>query len=108
MNVAKNDTVEVIAGDDKGKRGRVLKIFPAKNRVIVEKVNFVKRHTRPTQKNPKGGILEKEAPIHVSNVMVVCPKCGSPTRVAHKRLGGRGQGTGVQALQRDDPAGLGD
>ena len=86
MNVAKNDTVEIISGEDKGKRGKVLKTFPAKNRIIVEKVNFIKRHTRPTQKNPKGGILEKEAPIHVSNVMVVCPKCGSPTRVSHKRL----------------------
>ena len=86
MNVAKNDTVEVISGEDKGKRGKVLKTFPAKNRIIVENVNFIKRHTRPTQKNPKGGILEKEAAIHVSNVLVVCPKCGSPTRVGHKRL----------------------
>jgi large subunit ribosomal protein L24 len=86
MNVAKNDTVEIISGEDKGKRGKVLKTFPEKSRIIVEKVNFIKRHTRPTQKNPQGGILEKEAPIHVSNVMVVCPKCGKPTRVGHKRL----------------------
>jgi len=86
MNVAKNDTVEIISGEDKGKRGKVLKTFPEKSRIIVEKVNFIKRHTRPTQKNPQGGILEKEAPIHVSNVMVVCPKCGAPTRVGHKRL----------------------
>jgi large subunit ribosomal protein L24 len=87
MNVAKNDMVEIVAGEDKGKRGKVLKTFPEKSRVIVEKVNFIKRHTRPTQKNPQGGILEKEAPIHVSNVMVVCPKCGKPTRVGHKQLG---------------------
>jgi large subunit ribosomal protein L24 len=86
MHIDKNDTVEIIAGDDKGKRGKVLKTFPERNRVIVEKVNFIKRHTRPSQKNPKGGILEKEAPIHVSNVMIVCPKCGQPTRVAHRRL----------------------
>jgi len=86
MHIDKNDTVEIIAGDDKGKRGKVLKTFPERNRVIVEKVNFIKRHTRPTQKNPKGGILEKEAPIHVSNVMIVCPKCGEPTRIAHRRL----------------------
>jgi large subunit ribosomal protein L24 len=91
MNVAKNDTVEVISGEDKGKRGKVLKTFPEKNRIIVENVNFIKRHTRPTQKNPKGGILEKEAAIHVSNVMVVCPKCGSPTRLAHKRLADGGK-----------------
>jgi large subunit ribosomal protein L24 len=91
MNVAKNDTVEVISGEDKGKRGKVLKTFPAKNRIIVENVNFIKRHTRPTQKNPKGGILEKEAAIHVSNVLVVCPKCGSPTRVGHKRLADGGK-----------------
>jgi large subunit ribosomal protein L24 len=86
MNVAKNDTVEIISGEDKGKRGKVLKTFPDRRRVIVEKVNFMKRHTRPTQKNPQGGILEREAPIHVSNVMVVCPKCGKPTRLGHKRL----------------------
>jgi len=86
MNVAKNDTVEIISGEDKGKRGKILKTFPDKNRIIVEKVNFIKRHTKPTQKNPQGGILEKEGPIHVSNVMVVCPKCGKPTRLGHKRL----------------------
>jgi large subunit ribosomal protein L24 len=86
MDIAKNDTVEVIAGDDKGKRGKVLKTFPDKRRVIVEKVNFIHRHTRPTQKNPKGGILEKEGPIHVSNVKIVCPKCGAATRMSTKRL----------------------
>ena len=86
MHIDKNDTVEVIAGDDKGSRGKVLKTFPERNRIIVEKVNFIKRHTRPTQKNPKGGILEKEAPINASNVMIVCPKCGATTRVGHTRL----------------------
>ena len=86
MHIAKSDTVEVIGGEDKGKRGKVLKTFPEKSRIIIEKVNFIKRHTRPTQKNPKGGILEKEAPIHVSNVMIVCPKCGEKTRMGMKRL----------------------
>ncbi len=86
MHIDKNDTVEVIAGDDKGSRGKVLKTFPEQNRIIVEKVNFIKRHTRPTQKNPKGGILEKEAPVNASNVMIVCPKCGATTRVGHARL----------------------
>jgi large subunit ribosomal protein L24 len=105
MNVAKNDTVEIISGEDKGKRGKVLKTFPEKNRIIVEKVNFIKRHTRPTQKNPKGGILEKEAPIHVSNVMVVCPKCGSPTRVGHKRLADGGKERVCKACSEMIPRG---
>ena len=64
----KGDLVRVIAGNDRGRTGRVLKVFPKAGRVVVEGVNLIKRHTRPTQKNPKGGILEKEAPIHASNV----------------------------------------
>lgn len=66
--IRKGDTVRVLAGNDLGRVGRVLKVFPKTSRVVVEGVNLIKRHTRPTQKNPKGGILEKEAPIHVSNV----------------------------------------
>ena len=81
MRVRKNDQVIVLAGNYKGKRGKVLKVFPEENRVIVEGVNFIKRHSRPTQKNPQGGIIEKEAPIHVSNVMVICPKCNTPSRM---------------------------
>ncbi len=87
--IAKNDTVMVIAGDYRyrGKTGRVLKVFPETNRVIVEKVRFVKRHTRGMpQQGKQGGILEKEAPIDVSNVMLVCPKCGKPTRVGMTKL----------------------
>lgn len=84
MNVRKDDMVVVISGDDRGKRGRVLKVFPEKNRVIVEGVNFIKRHTRPSQQNPQGGIVEKEAPIHASNVMVICPKCNERTKVGFK------------------------
>jgi large subunit ribosomal protein L24 len=86
MKIAKNDIVVVIAGDDKGKTGKVLKVFPKESRVIVEKVNFVKRHTRPTRTRIQGGVLEKEAPIHVSDVMLLCPKCDVGVRVGHKEL----------------------
>jgi len=80
MKIVKNDMVKVIAGNHKGKVGRVLKVFPKTNRVIVEKVNLVKRHTRPRSATEQGGILEKEAPIHISNVMLICPKCSRPSR----------------------------
>lgn len=86
MKVIKNDTVLVISGNYKGKKGKVLKVFPKQSRVIVEGVNFIKRHTRPTQKSPQGGIVEKEASIHVSNLMVVCPKCDTPSRLGRKIL----------------------
>jgi large subunit ribosomal protein L24 len=91
IRIAKGDTVMVIAGDDRGKTGRVLMVIPEKNRVIVEKVNFVKRHIKPTQRNTQGGIQEKEAAVHLSNVQLVDPKTGEPTRVGVKRLpeGGR-------------------
>lgn len=89
MKVAKNDIVLVQSGNFKGKRGKVLKVFPDKQRVIVEGVNLVKRHMRRSQKNPQGGIIEKEAPIHVSNVQVICPKCGKPTRIGRKILENR-------------------
>jgi large subunit ribosomal protein L24 len=81
MKVRKNDTVIVISGNSRGKTGKVLKLFPIKNRVIVEGVNIIKRHTKPSQRNPQGGIVQKEAPIHISNVMVIDPKSGKPTRV---------------------------
>jgi len=83
--IKRDDTVLVIAGKDKGRKGKVLKVIPAKSRVVVENVNVVKRHTRPSQTH-QGGIVEKEAPIHVSNVMLVCPKCGDPTRVGFSVL----------------------
>lgn len=86
MKVHKNDNVLVISGNAKGKTGKVLKVFPEKSRVIVEGVNITKRHTRPTQKNPKGGIIQKEAPIHMSNVMVICPKCNEPSRIGRKKI----------------------
>ncbi|HAL56261.1 MAG TPA: 50S ribosomal protein L24 [Bacteroidetes bacterium] len=86
MHVHKNDTVLVVAGNAVGKQGKVLKVFPENNRVIVESVNIVKRHTRASQKNPQGGIMQKEAPIHASNVMVICPKCSEATRVGHTHV----------------------
>jgi large subunit ribosomal protein L24 len=86
-SVRKNDNVIVLTGRDRGKRGRVLRVIPEKTRVIVEGVNFVKRHTRPNpQRNIKGGIVEREAPVHASNVQIVCPECGKATRAGHKRL----------------------
>lgn len=87
MHIKRNDTVQVIAGKDSGKQGKVLKVFHENQRAIVEKVNFVKRHTRPNPgKGIQGGVAEREAPIHVSNLMVVCPDCGRPTRVKRQRL----------------------
>ena len=87
VRIRKNDTVEVLRGKDAGKRGKVLKVIPERNRVIVQGVNFIKRHTRPNpQRNIKGGIAEREAPIHASNVMVVCGECGKRTRIGSKKL----------------------
>lgn len=86
MHVKKDDTVIVISGKDKGKKGRVLAAFPKDSRVLVEGVNLVKKHSRPSQKNPQGGIVTQEAPIHVSNVMIADPKTGSATRVGYKVL----------------------
>jgi len=85
--VVKGDTVLVVAGNDRGKTGKVLAVFPGAERVLVEGVNFVKRHTRPSQQNPQGGIVEREAPIHLSNAMLYCSKCGRGTRVRHTTLG---------------------
>lgn len=80
MKIIKNDTVKVISGNHKGKVGKVLKVFPGTRRVIVEKVNLVKRHQKARSQTEPGGILEKEASIHVSNVLLVCPKCSKPAR----------------------------
>jgi large subunit ribosomal protein L24 len=85
-NIVKNDTVKVISGNHKGKTGKVIMVIPDKDRVIVEKIQLVKRHTRPRSQNKPGGIIEKEASIHISNVMLVCPKCNKPTRTSTKQL----------------------
>jgi len=87
IQIRKNDQVKVIAGKDLNKTGRVLRVLRDKGRVVVEGVSFLKRHTRPNpQKQIKGGIVEREAPIHVSNVMIVCGACGKPTRIGHNML----------------------
>jgi large subunit ribosomal protein L24 len=81
MKIKKNDMVMIVSGNDRGKTGKVLKVFPKTCRVIVEGINIRKRHTKPNQKNPQGGILEKEGSIHASNVMILDPKTNEPTRV---------------------------
>ncbi|ERG67269.1 MULTISPECIES: 50S ribosomal protein L24 [Bacillales] len=89
MHVKKGDTVQVMSGKDKGKQGVILKAMPSKNRVVVEGINVIKKHSKPSQANPQGGILEIEAPIHVSNVMPLDPKTGKPTRVGFKVVDGK-------------------
>jgi large subunit ribosomal protein L24 len=86
MHVVKNDTVKILTGKYKNKTGKVLKVFPKDDRVIVEGVNIIKRHTKPSQKNQQGGIVEKESTIRASNVMVIDPKTNEPTRVGYKYL----------------------
>lgn len=89
MHVKKGDKVVVISGKDKGKQGTILAAYPKKNRVLVEGVNIVKKHSKPSQANPQGGILSLEAAIHVSNVMPIDPKTGKPTRVGYKIENGK-------------------
>ncbi len=84
LHIKKGDTVSVIAGDSKGQQGKVLKVEVAKQRAIVEGVNLVKKATKPNAKNPQGGIVEQEAPIHISNLQLLDPKSGKPTRVGRK------------------------
>ncbi|MCX4301247.1 MAG: 50S ribosomal protein L24 [Alistipes sp.] len=84
LHVKKGDMVQVIAGDNKGKQGKVLKVEVDKQRAIVEGVNLVKKATKPNAQNPQGGIVEKEAPIHISNMLVLDPKSGKPTKVGRK------------------------
>ncbi len=87
MNIRKGDTVVVISGKDKGKKGKVLRAVPKDKRVIVEKVNFISKHSRPTQQNQKGGIIKREAPIHVSNVKLFNEKINDVTRAIYKDAG---------------------
>ncbi|MEM7007584.1 MAG: 50S ribosomal protein L24 [Thermodesulfobacteriota bacterium] len=86
MNVKKGDTVYVVSGKEKGKTGQVIKVLRSKNQALVEKLNIVKRHTRPTQANPTGGIVEKEAPIHISNLMIYDETEKKPTRIGRREL----------------------
>ncbi|MCK1995249.1 50S ribosomal protein L24 [Peribacillus muralis] len=89
MHVKKGDKVVVISGKDKGKQGTILAAYPKQNRVLVEGINIVKKHSKPSQLNPQGGIISREAAIHVSNVMPLDPKSGKPTRVGYKIENGK-------------------
>ena len=84
LHIKKDDNVQVIAGEDKGVKGRVLKVLPDKYRAIVEGVNMVYKHKKPTSENAEGNIIEVEAPIHLSNLQVICPETGKPTRIGRK------------------------
>ncbi|MEA2041315.1 MAG: 50S ribosomal protein L24 [Bacteroidota bacterium] len=85
LHVKKGDIVKVNAGNDKGKEGRILSVFPEKSRALVEGINMIAKHTKPDSENPQGGIVNKEAPIHISNLMVVCPETKEATRIGRKR-----------------------
>ncbi|MDA2925508.1 50S ribosomal protein L24 [Acidobacteria bacterium AH-259-G07] len=86
-HIKKDDEVLILGGRDRGKKGKVLRLFPSKSRAVVENINMIKRHTRPNpQRNIKGGIVERESPVHLSNLMVVCRECGKPTRVSYSSL----------------------
>jgi large subunit ribosomal protein L24 len=87
LGLRKDDVVTVISGEHRGKSGKILKVLPEKGRVIVEGINIVRRHTKPSLKNQQGGIMEKEASLHISNVMLKCPKTGKPTRLGVSVLG---------------------
>jgi len=86
VEIRKNDSVMVIAGKERGKTGKVLRVLPDKDRVIVERLNMVKRHSKPRGPQQPGGIVEKEAAIHASNIMIMCDKCNAPVRIGHKIL----------------------
>lgn len=89
VHVRKGDLVQVLSGEDSGKTGKVLEVLPKKGRVVVEGINIIKKHTRPTRTNPQGGVIERPGPIHASKVMLVCPSCKAPTRVARRREEGK-------------------
>lgn len=89
FHIKKDDTVKVISGESRGEEGKVLEVYPAKNKALVEGVNIVKRHTKPNATHPNGGIVEQEAAIHLSNLMLVDPKTGEATRVGRKEVKGK-------------------
>ncbi len=86
MRLKKNDEVIVLTGRDRGKKGKVLKIFVDTNRAIVEGINMVQKHQRPSRENPKGGLVDREAKIHISNLQLICPKTGKPTKIGYTFL----------------------
>ena len=99
MQIKKNDNVLVPAGKEKGKRGRVIAVYPRENRVLIEKLNMIKRHTRPNQQLRQGGIVEKENAISAANVKLICAKCDKPTSIARKA---QGDGTRVRVCKACD------
>ncbi|NOY39763.1 MAG: 50S ribosomal protein L24 [Nitrospirae bacterium] len=86
MKIKKNDKVIVISGKEKGKQGKILSLIPKKNRVIIERVNMIKRHMKPSRQYSQGGIIEKEGALHISKVMLVCPRCQKPSRISNHIL----------------------
>jgi len=86
MSIRHGDTVRVLGGKDRGKTGRVIRAYPKRGMVLVQSVNFIKRHTRPSQRNQRGGVVEREAPMPVSNVMLICDRCNRATRIEHTFL----------------------
>ncbi|MBM3325983.1 MAG: 50S ribosomal protein L24 [Calditrichaeota bacterium] len=100
MFVRKGDMVLVLSGNDRGKRGKVLKVFPERNRIVVEGIAFLKRHTKPNQRAPQGGIIERERAIHASNVMVIDPKTSQPTRIGYREITVEGKTTRVRMSKK--------
>jgi large subunit ribosomal protein L24 len=85
VRLKKGDNILVICGEDKGKSGKIIDVFPKESRVIIEGINFLKKHMKPTQKSPQGGIVRQEGPINLSNVRLICNKCNKPTSVKHEK-----------------------
>ncbi len=100
LHVKKGDEVKIIAGNDKGRQGRVLAVFPAKEQVLVEGINMRVHHDKPTQDNPQGGRIERELPVHISNCMVIDPSTGEPTRIGRKRIEEEGGGRWVRYAKK--------
>ncbi|MBF0329783.1 MAG: 50S ribosomal protein L24 [Nitrospirae bacterium] len=86
LKIKKNDTVVVLTGKNKGKSGRVLSVHPSKEKLIIEGINVVKKHMKPNKQYSQGGIIDKESPVHISNAMLICPKCSKPTRIGNALL----------------------
>lgn len=99
LKIKKGDTVIVVTGKDKGKKGKVLSVNPERGFVVIEGVNILKKHVKPTQKNPKGGVITQEGGVHISNVKLICPSCGQPTRVGFKP---KSEGVKVRVCKKCD------
>ncbi|MBF0342765.1 MAG: 50S ribosomal protein L24 [Nitrospirae bacterium] len=86
LSIKKEDTVVVLTGSEKGKKGRIIKVMPKKDSAIVENTNMIKKHMKPNKQYQQGGIIEKEAPMHISKLMLICPRCSKPTRIGNQLL----------------------